>query len=400
MTELLEDINTAWENFCEGGYKINIKNKNTNPVSINPNNNTNTPKCSEIYISTKTIISYLNTTVDLRDVFWKIPIMSYSEPNEGIVKKQMKFNSSSQEEVDIISKLTETYNYVDNHIITRIVNPEGRIKFKDIRKVSIGLSKKDITSYKCKKKSAFYNCFVLEMRFSYEEVFKEIHVKVFNTGKLEIPGIKSSEILIKVLTLLTEILKPIISPTLTYVKGINETVLINSNFNCGYFINREKFYEILKYTYKMNSAYDPCSYPGIQCQFYYNPKLKIQTGRYPSTSLTDGDNVLNDITKMSFMVFRTGSVLIVGKCTEPVLYKIYEFLKNILKVEFPNIGTKIITEEMIKAQQASKTKRKNRKKIIIVTNNKAGVDEEGIDEEEVDEKELKKIYYNCNNQFI
>ena len=334
MTELLEDINTAWENFCEGDYKVDIKNKNTNPASINSNDNTNTPKCSEIYISTKTIISYLNTTVDLRDVFWKIPIISYSEPNEGIVKKQMKFNSSSQDEVDIIGEQTKKYSYVDNHIITRIVNPEGRIKFKDIRKISIGLCKKDITSYKCKKKSAFYNCFVLEMRFLYEGVFKEIHVKVFNTGKLEIPGIKSSKILIKVLTSLTEILKPIIGPTLTYVKDINETVLINSNFNCGYYINREKLYDILKYKYKINSAYDPCSYPGIQCQFYYNPQLEIQTGRYPSTSLIDESNesdesmhTPNDITKISFMVFRTGSVLIVGKCTEPILYKYMNFLK-------------------------------------------------------------------------
>ena len=30
------------------------------------------------------------------------------------------------------------------------------------------------------------------------------------------------------------------------------------------------------------------------------------------------------------MIFRTGSVLIVGKCDENVLLNIYEFLKNIL----------------------------------------------------------------------
>ena len=34
--------------------------------------------------------------------------------------------------------------YVDEQIITSINNPTGRIKFKDIRKISIGISKKDI----------------------------------------------------------------------------------------------------------------------------------------------------------------------------------------------------------------------------------------------------------------
>ena len=30
------------------------------------------PKCSDIYISTKTMISYLNCNIDLNDNFWKI----------------------------------------------------------------------------------------------------------------------------------------------------------------------------------------------------------------------------------------------------------------------------------------------------------------------------------------
>ena len=60
------------------------------------------------------------------------------------------------------------------------------IKYKDIRKVTIGISKKDIVSYRVKQKGAFYNCFVLILRV-HIGVFKEFHVKIFNTGKIEIP---------------------------------------------------------------------------------------------------------------------------------------------------------------------------------------------------------------------
>jgi len=37
------------------------------------------------------------------------------------------------------------------------------------------------------------------------------------------------------------------------------------------------------------------------------------------------------------MIFRTGSVLIVGKCENEELYLIYEFIKNIFHTEYENI---------------------------------------------------------------
>jgi hypothetical protein len=42
------------------------------------------------------------------------------------------------------------------------------------------------------------------------------------------------------------------------------------------------------------------------------------------------------------MIFRTGSVLIVGRCDENVLMSIYEFLKIILNNEYKNICQKNI----------------------------------------------------------
>jgi hypothetical protein len=69
------------------------------------------PKCSDIYISTKTKISYFNKQIALNDVFWKIPIMPYHTQSEGIIKKQIKFNSSSQEELNLIQeKIKDWFN--------------------------------------------------------------------------------------------------------------------------------------------------------------------------------------------------------------------------------------------------------------------------------------------------
>ena len=192
-------------------------------------------------------------------------------------------------------------------------------------------------------------------------MFKEFHVKVFNTGKLEIPGIQTEKTFQKTLSLVIDILQPYFEEKLLYQKDTTETVLINSNFNCGYYINRETLFDLLKYKYNIQSIYDPCSYPGIQCKFYYNPDIEIQTGSQISEE--NKKKYLN-IKEISFMIFRTGSVLIVGKCDENVLIIIYEFLKQILIDEFSKIGQQKAKNEL--AVNKNK-KKKLRKKQIIVT---------------------------------
>lgn len=311
------DIDMEWENFLEGNVeKIQEKNINTEFTHSDK-----LPKGSELYISTKTKILYLSHAINLFPIFWKINIIPYHIPREGIIKKQMKFNFTNETSLLDIQKLLKDEKNVEEHIITQIINPEGRIKFKDIRKISIGLSNKDIISYRSKKKSAFYNCFVLIMRIKENNKYKEIHIKVFNTGKLEIPGIRCDKLLIKVMNLLVEILKPLTEiDNLHYNEDSCQTVLINSNFNCGFYINREKLFDILKYKYQINSVFDACSYPGIQCKYIYQDY------------------------KISFMIFRTGSVLIVGKCDDDTLYTIFDVIKNILRTEFYNINVKNIEQ--------------------------------------------------------
>jgi hypothetical protein len=301
--------------------------------------NPETPKASKIYISTKTKLAYLSSPINLKEVFWNVPVIPYAVPSNGVIKKQMKFNSLFVEELDHIKQKLVGLPYYEEHIITSIDNPSGRIKFKDIRKISIGISKKDIMSYRCKKKSAFYNCFVLIMRIKVEDSFKEFHVKIFNTGKIEVPGIQTEEIFQMILQLVAVTIQPHVAEKLGYKDDSEETVLINSNFNCGFYINRETLYDTLKFKYDIQSIYDPCSYPGIQCKFYYNPDTEVQTG---SQINEENKHLYKNVRAVSFMIFRTGSVLIVGRCDENVIMLIYEFLKVILNNEFKHICQKNI----------------------------------------------------------
>ena len=372
--ELNEDLDREWENFISSGYDDGSSDDEPNQIIqqtteefISANLVTEfdleTPKATNIYISTKTKIAYLNTPIDLKRIFWEVPVISYAKPVNGVIKKQMKFNSNSIEELKFIHDKLINENYYEEHIITHIDNPVGRIKFKDTRKISIGVSKKDLMSYRCKKKSAFYNCFVLILRMNIQGTFKEFHVKVFNTGKLEIPGVQSESVFIMILNEIVTTLQPHVVEKLGYKDNSNETVLINSNFNCGFYINRETLYDLLKFKYNIQSIYDPCSYPGIQCKFYYNPDVGLQNGCQISE---ENKHLYTNVQEISFMIFRTGSVLIVGKCDENILMIIYEFLKNILMSEYKSICQKhVITSDSFENTNKDKKKKTRRKNITI-----------------------------------
>ena len=263
----MDDIDNDWESFLQNDGNVNdLSKSNTNISSqiiddnhsikniideshvdnIRDSNNVyNIPKCSELYISTKTKICYLNkNTIDVKTVFWKIPVIDYYIPKNGVIKKQTKFSSTSKDDVDYIEDKLKNMEHYEEQIIEHIDNPEGRIKYKDQRKISIGMCKKDILSYRSKKKRAFFNCFVVILRLFNKGSFKEIHVKVFNTGKLEIPGIQHDTLLHDVLELLVDTLKPYLGNDLAFLADKSETVLINSNFNCGYYIDRHKLHDL------------------------------------------------------------------------------------------------------------------------------------------------------------
>jgi hypothetical protein len=313
-----------------------------NKSSINDNSDIEktkeAPKSSDIYVSTKTKIIYLDQPIDIYNTFWSIPIIDYDSPEVGIIKKQVKISLFNKEEINEVEDKLSREKYVINKIINNIDNPDGRVKFKHIRKISIGISKKDLIYSKSKDKSAFYNCFVITLRIIYNSKFKEIHIKVFNTGKLEIPGIQKDDILENILNQLLKILSNITKTNITYNENF-ENILINSNFTCGYYINREALFNILRHKYNINATYDPCSYPGIQCIYYYDNINNVPITETLNCNI-DKQTIKNkNIIKISYMIFRTGSILIVGKCDEIILNYVYDYVKDILYNEYINICT-------------------------------------------------------------
>lgn len=380
---------------------IHDDNNNNNNVS---ESDTDTPspeirnECEELYISTQTKIFFLSeTNLDVDKIFWETKVLPYSKRENGVIKKQIRWICKTKEEFEAYIEKRDKELYFSEKVMKQIDNPNARkIKFKDVRKLTVGISKKDIMNCHGKHKNAFINCFAMILRVLHENMYHEVHVKVFNTGRMAIPGIVNEELLEKTKTLLLQILQPNFSekvkliseeesPEVTrLVKGRKNkdtnkkgksyfekvkpksNVLINSNFNCGYYIQQEKLRAILRDKYKLHPTYDPSMYPGVKCKFYYHNELpedpELQKGHLAENdvdcTMTELDELtLEKYTKVSFMIFRTGNCLIVGNCTKPVLMYVYSFVKKVLMDEYENI--KAMQDIPVTKVKKNKPRKKN-----------------------------------------
>lgn len=389
------DINDLWNHFVQDGEDnvVDYMDEFMETIDIKE-------ECKEVdtlSISTKTMISYLNQPVDIRKVFWELPLIHYHETRSGIIKKQIKCTCPTKE---AYNQLQDTLSKQDETIpcsVDTIKSIDDDTTFKYVCKINMGLCKKDLISYRSKKKSAFYNCFVCIIRIqvpntadtvntvntvdtvdtvnknSNDTKFKEIHVKVFNTGKMEIPGIQHDSTLYCILDTLCALLN-------TYTSMINvsysqkekdiQTVLINSNFHCGYTVNRQTLYERLKFKYHFNTLYDPCKYPGVQCKFYYKfniPKEDQDGICHCETPCSKKGRPRNAPTgpclELSFMVFRTGSILIVGNCRETILREIYETIATLMKDEKKHCMIQNVSKEFYKKNPVKPRNRKLKRRV-------------------------------------
>ena len=353
----------------------------------------------DLHFSTRTQSMRVNCDLNIEHLFWNLPVIDYWKPEEGIVKKEMKQIIETREDYERYEQrkiqLLETNPQIlfREKVSKHIDNPHARKKkFKDVRKVSIGIIKRDIINAKKRDKNAFSNCFVIYLRFYHEGAFCENHVKVFNTGEMEIPGVHDYEVLeTKIQSLLRRFFTPLIhssplplpalvpisedtaspSEILNIPSNIDplplleteleteipkpqkeikfemnshlesKNVLINSDFNCGFYLDRKKVCQVVKGEKYGLDAFIVGDYPGVKCKFYFKNHLPFEY-EYQNGKLDREDHVLSmkalakspKYTVVTFTLFRTGTCLISGSCSEKMIWFVFHFVCKLLREEY------------------------------------------------------------------
>ena len=119
----MTDLDAEWEAFQN--QLSNNNQSNYIATSVKEEVELDIPKCSDIYISTQTKIAYLNSPIKLYEIFWKLNVLDYYKPQDGIIKKSIKINCDTPEEVTELENNIKKQENIDIHILSQVNNPNA-----------------------------------------------------------------------------------------------------------------------------------------------------------------------------------------------------------------------------------------------------------------------------------
>jgi len=308
-------------------------------------------KISPLRISTMVVTAHLGTTINLLKLMQlfherAIPL---TWPAEGLLKVEYKpILVSPQQDEQKAKQLAKAQE-----------------------KIVIGTCSRDELTKRKKSKNIFFNQSTLVVRRQYAPgEFKEVNIKLFKNGGIQMTGIPSDTFAQETLAWLAEQLALFSEPVLdTPAKPYRYSIqLINSDYNVNGNINREKLHEILVDEYNLFSSFESTIYQGCDTKYFYNESAPLNAveGICPcgeSLCAGNGDGrTLGQCKEITISPFHTGSIIITGARRFEQIDKAYVFINKILLKHCKEV-IKPFPEKIVKVKAAPKAKVKKVKAI-------------------------------------
>lgn len=207
-------------------------------------------------------------------------------------------------------------------------------------------SKKFLSQKKKENKSKrFDNQLTVIYKYNDESL---MNIKMFKNGNIQITGVKSIQDGSKMIDILVSVIKNICINEPKAVKDIEKisnvnykVALINSDFKIGFEIKRDKLYTILINNYHNKCSFEPCIYPGVKIQYFWNSHNYKENGVcYCKTQCSVGKNDghgENRCKKITIAVFQSGCIIITGAQTTEQIDEVYNFICNVLNHHFEHL---------------------------------------------------------------
>ena len=281
----------------------------------------------EYRISTITAIAKINSLINLEELYKIIKIddkqnLYYDDDDDQLVSKNILNNISFIE----YGKTKDVSN-------SKGVNPKQE--------------KQNRYKKKKKKMKRFDNQLTLIVNINNNI----INMKIFKNGRIQMTGLKdidngpkAIEIIMKIIkdlsliknSNITSLLQDndesieIINPEMkTELKYDNYKIcLINSDFRFNHKVKRNKLYEFIVNNTELVCSYEPCIYPGVKLQYFYNTELDGVCRC--SNVYCSNKNKNSTCVKITIAVFESGCTIITGAKSLKQVNAAYTFIKNLL----------------------------------------------------------------------
>jgi len=267
---------------------------NTAKVTITP-----------LRISTMTVTGHIGTKIDIPKLWAAIPVMPYWCLAEGILKMEHNMNKK-------------------------------------------GMCRHDIMLKRKKQKKKFYNQATIIVRLGTQEnEWKEVNVKLFSNGGVQMTGILSEEmgkqsIMVLLRTLKEKVpdatYKEIFPPTPAYPEPVlyrYAIQLVNSDYSIGVPVRRDRLHKIFVQNYKLFSTFESDIYQGVNTKYFVNEKRPSTTMPglcgCPTLCLGSGTGLeLGSCKTVTIAPFQTGKLIITGARTLAQIEEAYNYVNMII----------------------------------------------------------------------
>ena len=214
---------------------------------------------------------------------------------------------------------------------------EGILKFEHRDQV-VGQSHRDALTKRKISSKCFFNQSTLVVRRKHPTApgWKEVNLKLFANGSVQMTGIASEEFGIETLNwLIAEVEKLERSPWGGKPSVVNfNKQLINSDFSVGCHLRRDKLHEIITRQYSIFSILESTIYQGVNTKYYYNETGdKTKPGQCSCKEFCQGQGQGNgegQCKRITISFFQTGNIIITGARHMKQINEAYDFVKQFL----------------------------------------------------------------------
>lgn len=251
------------------------------------------------------------------------------------------------------------YLYKEGCLKTKLLKETRGVCDEDIREQ--GKKTQDQTPVVPKGKNFLHQTTVIYRVKTGPATWKEVNVKVFKNGSLQMSGVSSIDIAQRAQELVIADLNSAnrLSGGLILGEGKPDLVtvpidisLINSDFSVSFLIRREVLREILDSEYKMHAEFESTGYQGVKVAYMWNSEYTNQK-KFPYSGTCYCDDVY-DIAPctadskgtghgkgqcrcVTIAIFQTGKVIITGARSHDQLMDVYNYILNMLRTKMATI---------------------------------------------------------------
>lgn len=273
---------------------------------------------TEYRISTITATGGINTEIDLKYLYEIVDIIDRNDNKSGIV--YLEYGKNKYESIS---------------------------KGKNVKKIVKSRKKKEI--------KRFDNQATAIIKLFKDNNAYFVNMKLFKNGNIQMTGIKNISDGKICIDIIVDIINNksdgnnIVSELDKMVNHNYKVQLINSDFKVNLEIKRDILYKILIYDYNIICSYEPCIYPGVKIQYFWNEN---KNGKCKCHEHCSGKKSNAVCKKITIAVFQSGCIIITGANTIEQVDDSYKFICETIESNMLHLYKKSLQELLDKNKAA------------------------------------------------